>query len=136
MPPNRNYKNCKLLKDGIEIGEFRGIEQAAKYASGTYGISKTSLTKYLSCGSFEIKICDNTCREVIRHKKEVKRCEVNLYKKDIFLGKFPNISKAYQYIYNHYNIKISKVKPDKKYVIKGFTIERIENKPKCNDYPT
>lgn len=55
MPPTRNFKNCFLFKDNKLIGSFKGIVPAAEYASSKFGVSKSSLCKYLVCKNIEIR---------------------------------------------------------------------------------
>lgn len=54
MSPVRNYKCCKLYKDGILIDRFESILAAARYAKEKYGASYSSLAKYLYWNEFSI----------------------------------------------------------------------------------
>lgn len=55
MPSTRNFNNCFLFKDGELIGGFKGVVPAAEYASKKFGVSKSSLCKYLRCKNIEIR---------------------------------------------------------------------------------
>jgi len=69
MSPNRNFRKCKLLKDGKVIGEFNGIERAAIYAEKEYKASRSTLAKYLAYKNLEIEIEDSCKRKYIHHNK-------------------------------------------------------------------
>lgn len=47
MPSNRNYVSCDLYKNDKFIKNFNGIKPAAEYAAEVYGVSYSSLAKYL-----------------------------------------------------------------------------------------
>lgn len=55
MSSTRNYRECKLYKDGVFIKQFQSVTEACKYANETYGISSSSLDKYRKTKGFEIK---------------------------------------------------------------------------------
>ena len=52
MGPTRNYRVAKLYRNDELIGEFEGIAKAARYANKKFGVSFSSLDKYLRCGEF------------------------------------------------------------------------------------
>lgn len=54
MSPIRNYNSCTLYRQGRLIGNFKSILEASRYASASFGVSKSSLEKYLVCGEFYI----------------------------------------------------------------------------------
>lgn len=58
MSPTRNYRIARLYKSDKLLGEFKGITKAARYASKNYGVSFSSLSKYLKSGEFQID-CDS-----------------------------------------------------------------------------
>lgn len=47
MSPNRNYVLCELYKDNQLVKTFNGIKPAALFAAQKYGVSYSSLSKYL-----------------------------------------------------------------------------------------
>lgn len=59
MSPTRNFRWCFLYKDGELVGGFQSVMQAARFAHAVYGVSKTSMTKYLKCNNVEIRKINN-----------------------------------------------------------------------------
>ena len=55
-PVVRNYKTCSLWKDGCFIKYFRSIEEASRYASKVYGVSRSGLSKYKKVEKERIEI--------------------------------------------------------------------------------
>ena len=56
LSPVRNFKKCLLYYDEVLVGCFDGIVPAAKYAASTFGVSKSSLCKYLHSGNAKLVI--------------------------------------------------------------------------------
>lgn len=59
MSPVRNFRWCFLYKDGELVGGFKSVREASRHASKVYGVSKTSLSKYLKCENIEIRKINN-----------------------------------------------------------------------------
>lgn len=54
MSPVRNFRRCKLYRDGALIGEFESVTAASRYAGEVYGISESMIDKHRRYKGFEI----------------------------------------------------------------------------------
>lgn len=97
MGPTRNYRVAKLYRNDELIGEFEGIAKAARYANKKFGISFSSLDKYLRCGEFRIECDGKQTRCKYKSRTETrKHGEVRLYYIDINgQGRFSKSFKSY-----------------------------------------
>lgn len=86
MGPTRNYRVAKLYRNDELIGEFEGIAKAARYANKKFGVSFSSLDKYLRCGEFRIEYDGKQTRckyENKQFKTRRKIGEIRVYRIDI-----------------------------------------------------
>lgn len=86
MGPTRNYRIAKLYRNDELLGEFNGIAKAARYANKKFGVSFSSLDKYLRCGEFWIEYDGKQTRckyENKPFKTRRKIGEIRIYRIDI-----------------------------------------------------
>lgn len=56
MSPVRNFKSCKVYIDGNLYGLFKSVSSAARNLSKNFGMSESSLRKYLKVKNVRIEI--------------------------------------------------------------------------------
>lgn len=57
MSPVRNFRTCKLYRDGELVDNFQSIREASRFANKQFGVSFTSMQKYLKCKNCKIERC-------------------------------------------------------------------------------
>lgn len=132
MSPTRNYRIARLYKNNEFIGEFKGIAKAAKYAKQKFGISESSLIKYLKCGEYEIK-AETNGKYQYENKKQIKRYNIGkkrIYKNDYFQKEFKTYKEVAKFLSNELNEDIKERKAqelaNKNINYKGYTIKVVE----------
>lgn len=103
MSSMRNFRTCTLLKAGEAIGHFENISSAVKAAHQKYGISPTSLEKYLVCGDILIVLDDKEIRlSKFTNTKRYDKSLKGLFKDGEMVGIFSTAVEAAQFAEQHY----------------------------------
>lgn len=126
MSPTRNYNTCKLYKSGEFIKEFQSISEATKYAEETFGISKSSLEKYLRYSDFTL-ITDKIDRKTIADGKVHKtqnRKQITLRKNNEVVGIFKKYKDVKEYIEKQEGTCSSETALNRYKKYKDYTLER------------
>ena len=126
MSSTRNYNTCKLYKAGKLIDTFQSITEATKYAETKFGISRTSLEKYLRVGDITL-ITEKTDRQTIAdgkvHRTQNRR-PITLRKNDVFIGTFKKYKEVKEYIEKEEGTCSSETALNRYKKYKDYTLER------------
>lgn len=132
MSPTRNYRTAKLYKNDEFIGEFKGIAKAARYAKQKFGISESSLIKYLKCGEYEIK-AETNGKYQYENKKQIRKYNIGkkkVYKNGYFQKEFKTYKEVAEFLSNElnedYKEKRAQSLTERQANYKGYTIKVVK----------
>lgn len=136
MSPTRNYRIARLYRNGILIGEFKGVAKAARYAADKFGASFSALDKYLRSGEFRIEYNGEQTRSAyVDHPqtKTYKKTPIRLYRIDKnnqerFIQEFKTFPELSKYLVDELHIQVSEQTLhnycDSKKALNGYKIKR------------
>lgn len=108
LSSTRNYRIAKLYKNEEFLGEFKGVKKAAEYAHDNFGVSCSSLEKYLKSGEFRIEYNGKQSRKHYEGKqlKRYKKGKIELYENNQKIGEFDSFVELEAFFNKKLNIKI------------------------------
>lgn len=126
MSSTRNYNTCELYKAGKLVDVFQSITEATKYAETKFGVSRTSLEKYLRVGDITL-ITEKTDRQTIAdgkvHRTQNRR-PITLCKNGVLIGTFKKYREVKEYIEKEEGVCSSETALNRYKKYKDYTLER------------